>query len=69
MLKRSYIGVYHKMSEKHLQRYVDEAVGRHNARQESTMENISKVAKGMLGKRLSYKELTKELPPESQFVI
>ncbi len=33
------------------------------------MENISKVARGMLGKRLSYKELTKELSPESEWVI
>lgn len=48
---------------------MNEAVGRHNARQESTMENISKVARGMLGKRLSYKELTKELSPESEWVI
>ena len=33
------------------------------------MENISKVAKGMLNKRLTYEELTAELPPETQFVI
>ena len=57
------------MSEKHLQRYVDEAVEWHNARQESTMENISKVAKGMLNKRLTYEELTAEMPPESKWVI
>ena len=69
MLKRSYVGVYHKMSEKHLQRYLDEAVGRHNARQESTMDNISKVAKGMLNKKITYEELTAELPPETRFVI
>lgn len=69
MLKRSYVGVYHKMSEKHLQRYVDEAVGRHNGRQEPTMSQISGVVQGMLGKRLSYKELTKEMPPESEWVI
>ena len=69
MLKRGYIGVYHRMSEKHLQRYVDEYVGRHNGRQEPTMSQISGVVKGMLGKRLSYKELTKGLPPERQFVI
>ena len=65
MLKRGYVGVYHKMSEKHLQRYVDEYVGRHNGRQDSTMENISKVAKGMLNRRLTYEELTAELPPEN----
>ena len=69
MLKRGYVGVYHYMSEKHLQRYVDAAVATHNGRQESTMSNISDVVQGMLGKRLSYKELTKELPPESQWVI
>ena len=69
MLKRGYVGVYHKMSEKHLQRYVDEYVGRHNGRQEPTMSQISGVVKGMLGKRLTYEELTAELPPERQFVI
>ena len=66
---RGYIGVYHRMFEKHLQKYVDEYVGRHNGRQEPTMSQISDVVKGMLGKRLSYKELAKELPPESQWVI
>ena len=69
MLKRGYVGVYHSMSEKHLQRYVDAAVATHNGRQESTMKNMSGVVQGMLGKRLSYKELTKELPPESEWVI
>ena len=67
MLKRGYVGVYHSMSEKHLQRYVDAAVATHNGRQESTMKNMSGVVQGMLGKRLSYKELTKELPPESEW--
>ena len=69
MLKRGYVGVYHKMSEKHLQRYVDEYVGRHNVRQDPTMSQISGVVQGMSGKRLSYKELTKKLPPERQWVI
>ena len=69
MLKRGYVGVYHYMSEKHLQRYVDAAVATHNGRQEPTMSNISGVVQGMLGKKLSYKELTKEMPPESQWVI
>ena len=69
MLKRGYVGVYHYMSEKHLQRYVDEYVGRHNGRQEPTMSQISGVVQGVLGKRLSYKELTKEMSPESKWVI
>lgn len=44
MLKRGYVGVYHKMSEKHLQRYVDEYVGRHNNRDGSTLYIIGNVA-------------------------
>ena len=32
MLKRGYYGTYHRMSEKHLQRYVTEFAGRHNVR-------------------------------------
>ena len=69
MLKRGYIGVYHQMSEKHLQRYVDEYVGRHNSRQEETMDQISGVVQAMLGKRLKYRELTAERPPESAYLV
>ena len=58
MLKRGYIGTYHRMSEKHLQRYADEFAGRHNVRPLPTMEQIGKTVDGMVGKRLKYKELT-----------
>ena len=61
--------MYHYMSEKHLQRYIDDAVQKHNGRREPTMSRISGVVQGMLGKRLNYKELTKEMPPESEWVI
>ena len=57
MLKRGHMGVYHQMSSKHLQRYIDEYVGRHNARPLSTMTQIEITFKGMAGKRLKYKEL------------
>ena len=33
MLKRANKGVYHKISAKHLQRYVDEFAGRHGVRE------------------------------------
>lgn len=57
MLKRGHMGIYHSMSKKHLQRYIDEYAGRHNIRPLGTMERIESTFEGMNGKRLKYKEL------------
>ena len=57
MLKRGYHGTYHKMSAKHLSRYVNEFAGRHNARPIDTSAQLSSLVVGMEGKRLPYKEL------------
>ena len=57
MLKRGYQGVYHKMSAKHLQRYVDEFAGRHNIREAGTMKQMQEVVTRMVGKRLMYRDL------------
>ena len=57
MLKRGYHGVYHQMSEKHLQRYVNEFAGRHNMREMDTIDQMRHVVAGMIGKRLMYREL------------
>ena len=57
MLKRGYIGTYHKMSVKHLNRYVNEFAGRHNARPLDTLVQMECIAQGLVGKRLQYKEL------------
>ena len=54
MLKRGYHGVYHKMSPKHLGRYVDEFAGRHNIRELDTIEQMSCFVEKMVGKRLTY---------------
>ena len=59
MLKRGYNGTYHKMSRKHLERYVTEFAGRHNVREMDTIDQMAFLAKGMVGKNLPYKELTK----------
>ena len=58
MLKRGYHGVYHTMSPKHLQRYVNEFAGRHNMRELDTIDQMREVVLGMVGKRLLYRNLT-----------
>ena len=40
MLKRGHTGTYHKMSPKHLHRYVAEFEGRHNRRQFDTADQM-----------------------------
>ena len=56
-LKRAHKGVFHKMSQKHLQRYVNEFAGRHNSRDEDTIDHMGGVAASMAGKRLTYRRL------------
>ena len=57
MLKRAHKGVYHQISAKHLQRYVDEFAGRHNVREADTIDQMGAVVSGMVGKRLMYRDL------------
>ena len=57
MLKRAHKGVYHKISPKHLQRYVDEFSGRHGIRECHTLDQMNLVVDGMVGKRLMYRDL------------
>lgn len=57
MFKRGHKGVYHKMSKKHLRRYVTEFVGRHNKRPLDTVDQMGALVRGMDGKRLRYAEL------------
>ena len=57
MLKRGYKGTYHKMSAKHVARYVTEFAGRHNVRDFDTLAQMTMLAKGLDGKRLRYNDL------------
>ena len=57
LLSRGYMGTYHQMSKKHLHRYVNEFAGRHNIRDLDTLEQMSFVTQGMVGKRLTYEDL------------
>ena len=58
MLKRGFHGTYHRMSPKHLQRYVNEFSGRHNIRPLDTIQQMRAIVRGLEGKRLRYRELT-----------
>ena len=57
MLKRGHQGTYHKMSPKHLDRYINEFSGRHNVREADTADQMVGLTRGMVGKRLTYEAL------------
>ena len=57
MLKRAHKGTFHKLSPKHLDRYVQEFAGRHNVREQDTIDQMAAVTDGMEGKRLTYPDL------------
>ena len=57
MLKKGYVGTYHKFSPKHTHRYVGEFSGRYNDRPADTLEQMSDIVKGMSNKRIRYKSL------------
>ena len=57
LLKRGYIGVFHKMSPKHLNRYLTEFERRYNIREFDTVDRLESAARRMDGKRLCYRDL------------
>ena len=57
MLKRAHKGTFHKLSRKHLQRYVNEFAGRQNIRDMDTIDQMCHIVAQLIGKRLMYREL------------
>ena len=60
LLKRAHQGTFHKLSPKHLQRYVTEFAGKHNVREADTQAQMIALAVGLIGKRLMYRDLIAE---------
>lgn len=57
MLKRAHKGTFHKISKKHLPRYVREFSSRHNMRPLDTIDIMRRMVAGTIGKRLRYRDL------------
>ncbi len=60
MLKRAHKGTFHKISSKHLDRYVQEFAGRPNMREQDTIDQLRSLRSGMEAKRLTCKALIKD---------
>ena len=57
MLKRAHKGTFHKISPKHLQRYVSEFSGKHNIRDSDTIVQMRDTVARLVGRRLMYRDL------------
>lgn len=58
--------VYHKVSEKHLHRYVDESVYRFNVRKQADGERTLNLLQDLAGTSLKYKQLVYEQKPQKE---
>lgn len=56
LLKRGFVGTFHHVSKRHLQRYLDEFDFRYNARKIQDGERAILAIKGTTGKRLTYRD-------------
>ena len=59
------MGTFHKLSDKHLNRYVQEFMGKSNMRELDTHDIMKVIVMGMRGKRLRYRDLIRDNGLES----
>ena len=57
MLKRAHKGTFHKISPKHLDRYVHEFAGKHNVRDSGTLTQMRDTVARLVGRNLLYRDL------------
>lgn len=57
MIKRAHDGIFHKLSPKHLHRYVSEFAGKHNIRDLDTLAQMRDTVARLVGERLLWRDL------------
>ncbi len=57
MLKRAHKGTFHKISPKHLNRYVQEFAEKHNIRESGTLAQMRDTVASLVGRRLLLRDL------------
>ena len=57
MLKRAHKGTFHKISPKHLDRYVQEFAAKHNMRDADTLAQMRETVARLIGRNLLYRDL------------
>ena len=57
MLKRAHMGTFHKLSPKHLDRYVQEFAEKQNMRESDTLAQMQRTVVGLVGRDLRYRAL------------
>ena len=68
MLKRAHKGTFHKISPKHLDRYVKEFAAKHNMRDSGTLVQMRDTVARLVGRNLLYRDLIADngLPNEAR---
>ena len=57
MLKRAHMGTFHRLSPKHLDRYVQEFAGKHNIRDSGTLAQMRDTVTRLIGRNLLYRSV------------
>ena len=58
VLKRAHKGTFHRLSPKHLDRYIQEFAGKHNMRESGTLDQMRDTVARLVGRRLLLRDLT-----------